>query len=89
MEASDMLDVVHYFLDEDLRYTTLEELKIHGNVRNTVFGDFYGIKYKYSMSEDSSSAVGASDATKPYIPPTEVNPDSPAPFGSVLDAPLV
>lgn len=87
MEASDMLDVVHYFLDEDMRYTTLEELKIHGNVRKTVFGDFYGMDYKYAASTDSS-AVGDPNATKPYIPPTEVYPDSAAPFGSALDSPL-
>ena len=82
-----MLDVVHYFLDEDMRYSTIEELKIHGNVRKSVFEDFYGVEYKYAISTDSSSSA-SSDATKPYIPPTEVNPDSPAPFGSVLDAPL-
>ena len=25
---------------------------------------------------------------KPYVPPTEFNPDSPMPFGKTLDAPL-
>jgi hypothetical protein len=87
MEASDMLDVVHYFLDEDMRYSTLEELKIHGTVRKTIFGDFYGTPYKYSMSEDSSDANDF-ESVKPYIPPTEVNPESHVPFGSVLDSPL-
>jgi CRISPR/Cas system-associated protein Cas5 (RAMP superfamily) len=27
-------------------------------------------------------------ARKPYVPPTEFNPDSPKPFGKILDAPL-
>ena len=27
-------------------------------------------------------------ARKPYVPPTEFNPESPKPFGKVLDAPL-
>lgn len=87
MEASDMLDVVHYFLDEDMRYSSLEELKIHGSVRKTIFQDFYGTEYKYAMSDDSSGS-NDSASIKPYIPPTEINPDSPVPFGSVLDSPL-
>jgi hypothetical protein len=87
MEASDMLDVVHYFLDEDMRYSTLEELKIHGHVRKTIFGDFYGTEYRYAMSDDSSESSD-SEFVKPYIPPTEVDPDSHVPFGSALDSPL-
>lgn len=87
MEASDMLDVVHYFLDEDLRYTTMEELKIHGHVRKTIFKNFYDMDYAYSMADESGDS-DFPETTKPYIPPTEVNPDSYTPFGSVLDAPL-
>ena len=87
MEASDMLDVVHYFLDEDMRYSTLEELKIHGHVRKTIFEGFYETEYKYSMSDDSLESNN-SDSIKPYIPPTEVDPDSHVPFGSALDSPL-
>ena len=40
---------------------------------------------------DSGSAddiVPFSPKRKAYVPPTEANPNSPKPFGSILDAPL-
>ena len=87
MEASDMLDVVHYFLDEDMRYSSVEELKIHDSVRKNIFKTFYDTEYRYGIPGDTPDSVD-SDAIKPYIPPTEVNPDAPNPFGAVLDAPI-
>ena len=87
MEASEMLDVIHYFLDEDMRYSSIEELKLHDGIRKTMFKNFYDVEYKYGLLGETPDSVDP-DAVKPYIPPTEVNPDSPNPFGSVLDAPI-
>jgi hypothetical protein len=40
--------------------------------------------------EDSSEEIKIFNpkARKPYVPPTNVNPDSAKPFGSILDAPI-
>lgn len=54
-------------------------------------------KTDYSDLEPEESAYDYSDvvpfdpakaATKPYVPPTDFDPDSARPFGNVLDAPL-
>lgn len=81
-----MLDVIHYFLDEDLRYTTAEEMTMHSSIRTTIFSDFYGIPYRYGSSNNNKETN--SDAVKPYIPPTELDLDSNDPFGGLLDTPL-
>lgn len=86
MEAPDMLDVIHYFLDEDLRYSSGEELKLHEVIRKTLMVDLYGSTYKYGSAEGSGSDLGPD--IKPYIPPTEIDPDSANPFGSILDSPI-
>ena len=82
-----MLDVVHYFLDEDMRYSSMEELKLHDNIRKNIFNNLYEVEYRYGMSGDSSDPTDL-NSTKPYIPPTEVDPESATPFGSILDSPL-
>ena len=87
MEAPAMLDVIHYFLDEDMRYSTPEEIRLHEVVRKTLMVDLYERQYKYGSTEGKESDLGPD--VKPYIPPTEVDPDAFNPFGQILDAPLV
>lgn len=82
-----MLDVIHYFLDEDMRYSSLDELKIHDSVRKNIAKTLYGVEYRYGIPGETSD-IEDPNYVKPYIPPTEVNPESHAPFGSVLDAPI-
>jgi len=88
MEAHEMLDVLHYYLDEDMRYSSVEELKLHDAVRKGIFEDLYGIKYRYGMPENGSAEAVDGNGVKPYIPPTEFDDDAANPFGSVLDAPI-
>lgn len=84
-----MLDVIHYFLDQDMRYSTPEELQMHNSVRKTIFKDLYQKDYVYA-SEGSTTDQSDYSGTevKPYIPPTAVDPDAFNPFGSILDAPI-
>lgn len=100
-----MADVLHFLLEEDMRFSSAEEAEAVGAYRTQLYLT-YGKTYKYGGSgkkqggksyvpKNSSNDFGfddplmASDETKPYIPPTEFNPDSFLPFGSDLDAPLV
>lgn len=91
MELSDMLDVIHYFYEEDLNFSTHEQLKMAEKRRVYIYREMYQTEYRYQI-EDSSESVSPFDpaggGTKPYVPPTEFNPDSANPFGSVLDAPI-
>ena len=99
-----MTDLLHYFLEEDMRFTTAEEADAVNAYRTQLYL-LYGKSYKYGVSSknqngrsyipnNASNDFGFDDPllntteTKPYVPPTEFNPDSAMPFGSVLDAPL-
>jgi len=97
-----MVDVLHYFFEEDSRYQSGEEAEAVSNLRSSVYRTMYGTTYKYAYNKGSSSAgrryVSDNDPTsfddfpsnevKPYIPPTEFDPESSMPFGAALDAPL-
>ena len=87
MDVSDMLDVIHYFLDEDMRYTSAEELHMHSKFRKNISKQLYGIPYRYGLPDDSGSYENSS-GVKSYIPPTEMDPDAADPFGDLLDSPL-
>tara|TARA_B110000503_G_scaffold126803_1_gene195821 strand:- start:10177 stop:10452 length:276 start_codon:yes stop_codon:yes gene_type:complete len=90
MDASEMLDVLHYYFDEDFRYGSLEGAQLHSNVRDQIFGVMYGTTYKYGMGKNRTVGSNGEEelAVKPYVQPTEFDPDSEDPFGSVLDAPI-
>lgn len=82
-----MLDVLHYYLDEDYRYATPEAAQMHSKVRDSIFGVMYGTTYKYGVKESSGETSDAG-GVKGYIPPTEFDADSIDPFGGVLDTPM-
>lgn len=104
MEASEMLDVLHVFFEED--YTSVvsaEQVEVKNRIRKVMYREFYDKTYQYSgkneyeIDEPLDSKVDYSDvkpfdpkeaARKPYIPPTEFNPSAPKPFGKTIDAPL-
>jgi hypothetical protein len=48
MEASEMLDVVHYFLEEDLYVHDKGETASKSATRVKMYREFYGREYKYA-----------------------------------------
>lgn len=93
MSMSQMLDVIHFFYEEDSRFSTVEEAEAVSELRSTIYGMLYGTPYKYKIKTSRSGAGGAggfesSGGVKPYIPPTDFDADSPLPFGDVLESPL-
>lgn len=86
-----MVDVIHYFFDEDMRYASYESALMHSKFRERIYGSLYDTTYKYTIKDSTASSSSVSDAEgglKPYIPPTEFDPNSSNPFGSTLDAPI-
>lgn len=101
-----MLDVIHFYFEEDCRYGTAEEAQAVSAIRTSLYETLYKVPYLYKAkgSTNSGSNTGRqyiSDSeddlkpfdplfaeTKPYVAPTEFNPESAMPFGSVLDAPI-
>ena len=51
-----MLDVLHYFFEEDLYYSTAEQAEGRDRARERIYQDFYNKRYAYA----SSSGQGVS-----------------------------
>jgi hypothetical protein len=63
MDASDMLDVIHYFFEEDFRYSTNEESIYKDEFRKSFYKKVYKYDYRYvSESETSDRAYRDFDA---------------------------
>jgi hypothetical protein len=62
MSASDMLDVLHYFFEDDMNYASAEQADAKDRTREIIYQDFYGHKYAYSNTQarsgNSYSAAG-------------------------------
>lgn len=99
---SDMLDVLHYYMEEDYNVPSQEQIDARANVRKAIYRLMYSKEYKFPTSKDRTQVTASGSPlddfampvdptkgpTKSYVPPTEFNPDSQKPFGDVLDAPL-
>lgn len=86
-----MVDVIHYFFDEDMRYASFESAQMHGKFREYTYKDLYDKPYIYLIGGgEAKSSTFSPDGTeiKPYIPPTEFDEASGLPLTNVLDAPL-
>ncbi len=103
MELSDMLDVIHFMYEEDYNYATVEQAQMAEARRIQVFEGMYNQEYKYKVFDQKQNSSNQdlfdedgelkpfnpnANETKPYIPPTEFNPNSGNPFGDILDAPI-
>lgn len=91
MEASEALDVIHFFFEEDLFVSTSEEMEAKSAVRVAMYESFYGERYKYEYKNNSrnNSTNGQSfDANEfynedltafdPSAPPRPTKPYTPA-----------
>jgi hypothetical protein len=104
MEVSDMLDVIHVIIEDDLTSSqTGENSKIKGKVRKILYKEFYEKEYKFSsgtpsfdigeplddfIDDDVKPFDPKQQETKPYVPATDFDANAAKPFGKVLDAPL-
>lgn len=114
-----MIDVLHYYFEEDLAVSTAEQQQVRSDTRSSVYRTLYGTTYKYAINKKSTGGDGSTmyaadgsaiptdgffgddditpfdptnnvkvNQVKPFIPATEMDADSPLPFGKALDAPL-
>jgi hypothetical protein len=102
MDAADMVDIFHYYFEEDLNIVSQEQVAAKSESRSVIYRTLYGTTYKYRVDTEmkSTTASGSSsfddltpfdpsnNVTKPYVPPTEFDADASSPFGRTLDAPL-
>lgn len=88
-----MLDVIHFMFEEDSKFSTAEEAESVSAMRTSLYSQMYKTSYRYAIktsrkTSNSNSFNYEDDEIKPYIPPTEFNPESHSPFGDLLDAPI-
>lgn len=101
MDMADMLDVLHYYMEEDFQVSSAEVAEARDKARSIIYKDLYNRGYKkryqsdvngFDLKEPLNDSITPLDPekgpTKSYVPPTDFNPDSTKPFGDVLDAPL-
>ena len=60
MKASDMLDVLHYFFEDDMNYASAEQADARDRTREIIYQDFYNHKYAYSNTQARSNSYSAS-----------------------------
>jgi hypothetical protein len=65
MEASDMVDVIHFMFEEDTHYVSEESAKSRSGVRVAIYKDLYGKPYKYEYKD--AKKRGTQNASSGYI----------------------
>jgi hypothetical protein len=104
LSSSEMLDVIHVLFEEDYTSAVSgEQVDAKNKIRKIMYKEFYDKTYMHggSSNDYSEEPLGAqvdySDVTpfdpkkaavKPFVPATDINENSPKPFGKVLDGPL-
>lgn len=85
MELSDMLDTLHYFMEEDFRYRSGEEYEAVNSVRSYMYQNLYGVSYKYK----GQSLRGGSTGGRQYVNQNASWDDLPAEFSNNETKPYI
>lgn len=54
LEASDMVDVIHYLFEEDMTYSSGEEAEARSRMRRNIYQNMYKTTYKYGYESPES-----------------------------------
>jgi hypothetical protein len=71
MEASDMLDVLHFFIEEDMNYTSAEQVDGRSRSREIIYQDFYGYSYAYASERNSGNLSAQGGMSKNFDDPID------------------
>lgn len=101
MPAGDMLDVLHYFFEEDTYYSTEVEAETKNNLRVHLYEEMYKKPYVYQSNRSRPKSktfdaggnieeqyIADNQEIKPFVPATGFDPESINPFGDLLDRPV-
>ena len=56
MDARDMLDVIHYFFEEDMFYSSAEQAEGRDRSRQQIYSQFYESEYPYVVAGPSNAS---------------------------------
>jgi hypothetical protein len=54
MEASEMLDVIHFYLEEDFAGISQESIQIRSLSRENLYQELYGVTYQFPVKNSES-----------------------------------
>ncbi len=72
MPATDMLDVIHYFFEDDLNYSTPEQAEARDKMRSSLYGQLYQTTYKYATGAGSKTSRAKDFSVDDEIQPVEL-----------------
>ena len=73
-----MLDVIHYYFEQDHRYASFEEASFKDQFRSSIFKNLYESDYVFGMSNDDTPDYTISDSG--LDAPLEMNQEVIEPF---------
>jgi hypothetical protein len=81
MPAHDMLDVIHYFFEEDMNHQTSEQAEAKSKTRTKLYMELYGVTYKFAQQTTNNMSINPDDyetedgpdmsSTHPFDPKNE------------------
>ena len=77
MEMSDMLDVLHYYMEEDYNFSTSEQVDAKSKIRKTIYKNFYNTQYKFGDSSKTSYSNVSADGVDIGDPIVAFDPSEP------------
>lgn len=105
MEASEMMDVLHFYMEEDITYASAEVAESRSNTRVGLYRELYGVEYKYpytsatkskiqnlgsgEYASDSTYALDDLDGDQPFDPRNSFEPANKPPMKPPLQPPTV
>lgn len=60
MELSEMLDVLHYYMEEDYNFSSPEQVDAKAKLRKTIYRTMYNTEYRFGANTSSNKNVTAS-----------------------------
>lgn len=81
LEASDMLDLLHYYFEEDMNYSTAEQSEAASKTRENIYSKLYGREYKYTTKPAPTSRTYTEDygdiTPESNVPNADIQPFNP------------
>lgn len=76
-----MLDLLHYYFEEDMNYSTAEQSEAASKTRENIYSKLYGREYKYSTKPSTKSRTYTEDygdiAPESNVPNADIQPFNP------------
>lgn len=60
MDSRDMMDVLHYFFEEDMYYSSAEQAEGRDRSRQQIYRQFYESEYPYAVAKSPSTYISTS-----------------------------